>query len=96
MELKIAESTVFPTFDGAGLYRAALTVTDSNRVTASDEIAIIVGPSIEWIIVLVVLTTIVIGGIGFGKYKMNQRRRRRIRIPSSAIVEIRAKGGFDQ
>jgi HYR domain len=49
-----------------------------------------------WVIPLTVLVSIVIGGIALGKYKMNRRSRRRIEIPPSAIVGIRAKGGIDR
>jgi PKD repeat protein len=91
------ESSISHAVEGAGIYDVALTVTDSNGLTASDEIAIIAVPSIGWVVVLVVLASIVIGGIALAKYKMNQRRRGpRMDIPTSAIVEITAKGGIDQ
>jgi PKD repeat protein len=91
------EPSISHTVEGAGIYDVALTVTDSNGRTSSDEIAIIAVPSIGWVVVLVVLASIVIGGIALAKYKMNQRRRgRRMDIPTSAIVDITAKGGIDQ
>lgn len=84
------------TFEQAGNYTVSLTVTDSAGEIASEDITITVQPPNGWIILLVVLASIVIGGTALGKYKMNQRSRRRIKIPPSAIVEIRAKGGIDQ
>jgi hypothetical protein len=93
------DETVEHTFEEAGIHNVVLTVIDSNSLTASDDIAITVTgePPNGWIIIpLVVLASIVIGGIALGKYKMNRRSSHRIKIPPSAIVEIRAKGGIDQ
>lgn len=56
----------------------------------------VIQSGIVWVVLFVVLASIVIGGIALAKYKMNQRSNRRIKIPPSAIVEIKTKGGMSQ
>lgn len=89
------EETGEYTFEEAGIHNVVLTVTDSNGLTTSNDITITVERPNGWII-LVVLASVAIGGIALGKYKMNRRSSRRIKIPPSALVEIKAKGGIDQ
>ena len=56
----------------------------------------VVEPSNDNILPLLVLgAMIVVGGIAIWKYKMS-RSNRRIKIPPSALVEIKAKGGMDR
>jgi hypothetical protein len=45
---------------------------------------------------IVVASIVVIGGIALGKYSKNRGRGRRIRIPSSAVVDIHTKGGRNE
>ena len=41
-------------------------------------------------------SVIIIVGIAVGKYKMSRGRSRRLKIPPSAIVEIKPKGGISR
>jgi hypothetical protein len=98
------KQTVLHTFEEAGTYVVTLAARDTDDQDAYDSLEITVNesppprppPPILWIILFAVLASIVIGGIALGKYKMNQRRSRRLKIPPSAIVEITAKGGIEQ
>ena len=98
------KQTVLHTFEEAGTYMVTLATRDTDDQDAYDSLEITVNeslpppppPAILWIILSAALASIVIGGIALSKYKMNQRRSRRLKIPPSAIVEITAKGGIDQ
>lgn len=98
------ESSVPYAFYQTGTYNVSLTATDADNQNAYDNIVIAVNepplppppppPPDGGIILLIALGSIVIGGIALGKYKMNRRSSRRLKVPPSAIVEIRAKGGI--